>query len=197
MLIWCAFAIGLSPLNSAPANMMASSYARAFLNVVRANNNAAAAAQRARRFVVDGSPVGRVLEQSAAALANYPQVFEVTDAAVTLRPEVGTTLEARSVAVGAAIADLRSRGSVPMLRGWRDEEFAIRTSFFSPASLIVERAAAGLFGAPAYGVFVTGFTVDDEGTPEAMWLGRRVGSSTSTCDGGPHPRRHRSSSRAH
>ena len=164
----------LSTLVVGISSMATSSYARSFLNVVRSNNNAAVAAANARRFVVDGSPVGRVLEQSAAALANYPNVFDVTDAAVTVRAEAGSTSEARTSAVSAAITDLRAGGSVPMLDGWRDEDFAIRESFFAPTSLIVERAAAGLFGAPAYGVFVTGFTVDDEGTPEAMWLGRRV-----------------------
>ena len=56
--------------------------------------------------------------------------------------------------------------------GWRDEQFAIRPSFFAPAELTVERSAAGLFGCPAYGVFVVGY-VDDGGAPSHVWVGRR------------------------
>ena len=56
--------------------------------------------------------------------------------------------------------------------GWRDEQFAIRPSFFAPAELTVERSAAGLFGCPAYGAFVVGY-VDDGGAPSRVWVGRR------------------------
>lgn len=109
----------------------------------------------------------------AAALANYPDVFEVSEAGITLRVDAGSTVDARSAVVKEVLEDLRAKGSVPMLRGWRDEAFAVRTSFFAPTLLRVERAAAGLFGAPAYGSFVTGYTEDADGTPAAMWLGRR------------------------
>jgi len=153
--------------------MSSASHARALLSIVRQHNNAAAAAAAARSFVVDGSAVGRVLPKSAAVLSRYPDVFEVSDLAVTLRPETGATVEARSQAVATVLDDLRAAGSVPMLAGWRDEAFAVRSSFFAPPSLVVERAAAGLFGTPAYGVFVTGYTEDAAGEPAAMWLGRR------------------------
>ena len=62
---------------------------------------------------------------------------------------------------------------MPMLAGWRDEAFAVRSSFHAPPMLHVERAAAGLFGVPAYGVFVNGYTVGARGEPCALWLGRR------------------------
>jgi hypothetical protein len=47
-------------------------------------------------------------------------------------------------------------------RCWRGgrEQFTIRPPFFAPAELTVERAAAGLFGCPAYGVFVVGYIAD-------------------------------------
>ena len=60
-----------------------------------------------------------------------------------------------------------------MLRGWRDEPFAIRPSFAAPARAVVERAAAPLLGAPAYGVFCTAYVQDDSGAPAEVWLGRR------------------------
>lgn len=151
----------------------ASTQARELLSVVQANNNAAAAAKAARLFVVEDTPVGRVLEQSAAALGRYPDVFEVSDTSVTLRAESGSTVEARTEAVAAVLADLRAEKSVPMLDGWRDEAFAIRTSFFDEALLHVERAAAGLFGCPAYGTFINGYKADADGLPTHMWIGRR------------------------
>jgi len=152
-----------------------SACARALLDVVRANNNAAAAAASARAFVVDGTTVGRVLPKSAAALGRYA-IFDVSEEAITLRGDAGATLEERSKAVTEVICDLRAEGSVPMLDGWRDEAFAVRTSFFASPSLVVERAAAGLFGAPAYGVFVNCYTEGADGRPASMWLARRAKS---------------------
>ena len=170
MLLICRSVHALTP--SPPPSP---STARAFLDVVRANNNAAAAADAARRFVVGGAVVGRVLEQSANALGRYPDVFSVGDDAVTLRAEAGADARGRTVAVARVLDALRAEGSVPMLGGWRDEQFAIRPSFFAPALLTVERAAAGLFGCPAYGVFVVGYVADEPsgGAPSRVWVGRR------------------------
>ena len=61
-------------------------------------------------------------------------------------------------------------------RCWRGgrEQFTIRPPFFAPAELTVERAAAGLFGCPAYGVFVVGYIADESsGAPSHVWVGRR------------------------
>ena len=61
-----------------------------------------------------------------------------------------------------------------MLEGWRDEQFVIRPPFSAPAELTVKRAAAGLFGCPAYGVFVVGYIADESsGAPSHVWVGRR------------------------
>ena len=38
---------------------------------------------------------------------------------------------------------------------------------------VVERAAAPLLGAPAYGVFCTAYVQDASGAPAEVWLGRR------------------------
>ena len=176
--------VGLSVLlcRSMHALPPSQSTARAFLDVVRANNNAAAAADSARRFIVGGIVVGRVLEQSANALGRHPEVFSVSDDAVTLRAEAGADATERTVSVARVLNALRAEGSVPMLGGWRDEQFAIRPSFFAPTELTVERAAAGLFGCPAYGVFVVGYVADESssssssgggGAPSHVWVGRR------------------------
>lgn len=141
--------------------------ARKLLRVVQQHNSAAAAAADARMFVVDGEPVGRVLDNSARLLRRFGDVFEVSEAAVTLSERAGATVEERSASVAACLATLRSEGVCPLLEGWRDESFAIRSSFHSKPSLVVERAAAGLFGCPAYGVFVNGCGAS---TASPLWL---------------------------
>jgi 8-oxo-dGTP pyrophosphatase MutT (NUDIX family) len=152
-----------------------SSNARAFLEVVRSNNDAASSAKNARRFVVGGEVVGRVLEKSVNVLSRHLDVFSVSDDAVTLRAEAGASSRERTTSISRVINSLRAEGTVPMLNGWRDEQFAIRHSFFSPTLFTVERAAAGLFGCPAYGVFVVGYVADDASTgiPSRVWVGRR------------------------
>ncbi len=79
--------------------------------MVRANNNAAAAADAARCFVVGGAVVGRVLEQSADALGRHPEVFLVSDESVTLRAEAGASVQERTVAVARVLDALRAEGS--------------------------------------------------------------------------------------
>lgn len=160
---------------STAASSTSLSLANTFLKVVRANNNAASVAESARRFVVGGTVVGRVLQQSANELSRFPDVFMVTDDSVTLRTEVGSSVQERSDAVARVLNSLRNEGSIPMLEGWRNEQFAIRSSFNAPTELTVERAAAGLFGCPAYGVFVVGYVVTDSttGIPSHVWVGKR------------------------
>ena len=165
-----------------PASAMASGSPKAldFLARVRANDCGASAAASARRFVVGDEVLGRVLPQAAAVLARFPERFDVDAAAVTLRDEPDWRgpglVAARSAAVAAVLDELRADGSVPMLAGWRDEAFAIRPSFYSPARVVVERAAGPLFGVPAYGCFANGYVCDGgDGTrPTHLWLGRRA-----------------------
>ena len=118
----------------------------------------------ARDFVLNGEALGKVLPRAADALKPF---FAVTDTAVTL------DAADPSAALKDAFDALRKQDAIPMLRGWRDEPFAIRPSFAAPARAVVERAAAPLLGAPAYGVFCTAYVCDDSGAPAEVWLGRR------------------------
>ena len=153
--------------------------ARSLLNVVRANDCAGADAEKARAFIVGDEILGRVLPRSAEQLSRFEERFEVTETSVRLRDESawvdGDLVSLRSAAVAACIEQLRDDDSVPSLRGWRDELLAVRRSFHSPPSLLIERAAAPLIGAGGYGVFVNGYVCDTSPTtPSAIWLGRRA-----------------------
>jgi 8-oxo-dGTP pyrophosphatase MutT (NUDIX family) len=98
-----------------------------------------------------------------------------------------TRVFARSRVVQEVLESLRDQDLVPALGGWRNEPFAVRQDFHSPPELIMERAAGVLFGAPAYGVFLNGYTCQDDdddddenhididsGKPTHVWIGRRA-----------------------
>lgn len=160
-----------------------STVAQNLLNRVRQNDCAGKAP--ARVFQVGQQPMGHVLPVVANLLTQYPSVFDVSDTAVTLldNPEWrelsrDTRVFARSRVVEEVLQSLAASQEVPALQGWRNEPFAVRRDFYSPPELIIERAAGVLFGAPAYGVFLNGYTCEGESDsntnkPTHVWVGRR------------------------
>ena len=163
---------------------------KGLLDRVRHNDRAGEAARSALPFVVGDSnkPMGLVLHRSAKELSRFPSVFSVTNDEVRLLDKTewlndndkcddsSHLVSKRSEAVREALEIMRAKDVVPALRGWRDEPFAVRESFHSSPKLIVERAAAVLFGVPAYGVFVNGYTCEEassSGRPTHIWVGKR------------------------
>jgi len=164
---------------------------KGLLDRVRHNDRAGEAAKSALPFVVGNGneSMGLVLSQSAEEFSKYPSVFSVTENEVRLLDQSewsddneddedysSLLVSKRSEAVNEVLESMRAKDDVPALRGWRDEPFSVRESFHFPPKLIVERAAAVLFGVPAYGVFVNGFTCEDEfngGRPTHVWVGKR------------------------
>ena len=82
----------------------------------------------ARDFVLNGEALGKVLPQAADALRPF---LTVTDDAVALDAADPTAV------LKDAFDALRAQDAIPMLRGWRDEPFAIRPSFAAPARAVV------------------------------------------------------------
>jgi len=168
----------MSSLLCSTLGLQAPTPAQQYLARVLANDRAGEAARAARKLYVGGEVLGRVLPKPAEQFARFPDVFEVSDEAIVVRDDPtwaqDDTVAARSEAVASVLEDLRSEGIVPELAGWRDESFAVRTSFYGPPSLLIERAAAPLFGATAYGVFLNGFVGDSAATATHLWLGRRA-----------------------
>lgn len=120
-----------------------------------------------RALVVDGKALGRVRDEFAATLSNYPDVFTVTPDAVTLSVAPATP-EARTTAVANVLNQLRDQGMFP---GWRDEPYPISTGFYDAPLLTIERASAIAFGTMAYGVNLNAFMRRDNGIH--MWIARR------------------------
>ena len=86
--------------------------------------------------------------------------------------EAGCSTEAeRTTAVGELLQRLRDGGHIS---GWRDELYPVVTRFGAQPSLLVERAAAHLFGIKAYGVHMNGFVRQDDGLH--LWVATRSAS---------------------
>lgn len=84
----------------------------------------------------------------------------------------GCSTEAqRTAAVDDVLRRLRQDGHIT---GWRDELYPVVTRFGAEASLLVERAAAHLFGIKAYGVHMNGFVRRDDGLH--LWVATRAAS---------------------
>jgi isopentenyldiphosphate isomerase len=121
-----------------------------------------------RWFVVDGCRVGRVRKALMARLAGFPDVFEVADDAVILRPTLAT-FAARSSAVERVVKALTDEGVV---QGWRGEYYSVTREYAEPPFLQMERAAIPHFGVRAFGVHMNGFVRKADGIH--MWIGRRA-----------------------
>jgi len=176
--------------------------AECLLHRVRRNDRAGEAAKSALPFVVGNKSMGLCLDQSVKALSQYPSVFDISSKAITLIDPSGESkistgdddehntllVSERSKVVEDVLVSLREQDIVPALRGWRDEPFAVRESFASSPELIVERAAAVLFGVPAYGVFVNGYTCEGDhpasatvmnNKPTHVWIGTRASTKAT------------------
>ena len=121
-----------------------------------------------RWFVVDGCRVGRVRKALVPRLADFRDVFEIDDDAVIMRPRLDT-FAARSSEIDRVVKALCEEGIV---RGVRNELYAVTRSYGEPPFLQMERAAIPHFGVRAFGVHMNGYVRDDDGIH--MWIGRRA-----------------------
>jgi hypothetical protein len=78
---------------------------------------------------------------------------------------------ARTEAVGCLLRTLNAEGHIT---GWREELYPVAARFGAPPCLLVERAAAHLFGIKAYGVHVNGLVRHANGLH--LWVARRAAS---------------------
>ncbi|MBI2256647.1 MAG: DUF4743 domain-containing protein [Proteobacteria bacterium] len=127
-----------------------------------------------RRFVVAGHHVGWVKPALAAELAGRSDVFRLVGKDLEMQPGLADS-EQRSAAMAGVLADLRAAGRVP---GWRNELYPVNQSFGETPLLVMERAAAPLFGVIAYGVNLNGFV--GRGWEMKVWVARR--SPTKSVD---------------
>jgi 8-oxo-dGTP pyrophosphatase MutT (NUDIX family) len=127
-----------------------------------------------RKFVVAGRHVGWIKPALAAELAVRRDAFLSDERALIMNPAL-TDATVRSEAMAKVLAELRADGRVP---GWRDELYPVNNRFGETPLLVMERAAAPLFGIMAYGVNLNGFV--GRGWEMKVWVARR--SPTKSVD---------------
>ena len=128
----------------------------AFLDRIQACNRYDLA--QFRPFVVANQRVGWVRRDIAAALCALPQVFAVTEAAVTLQPHL-ITAQQRTQAFHDAV---RALPNLPPLRG---EMYPVVTCWGQPPLMLMDRGLVVTFGVPSHGVHVNGLVP----SPPASW----------------------------
>lgn len=118
-------------------------------------------------FFIGDTRYGWIGVNDVPLLTLWPELFDCTDARVTLSPALDTA-ERRSAALDQVIRTLAEGGRIT---GWRDETYAIRNAFDDAPVALIERAAARFFGTLTFGVHANGI-VADEHAPH-LWLGKR------------------------
>ncbi len=124
------------------------------------------------RFEVAGRHVGWIKPDLARELAGDPGIFVLADRTLGFAPFLETAA-ARSDAMAKVLADLREKGRVP---GWRNELYPVTQTFGEDPLLVMERAAAPLFGVLAYGVNLNGFI--GRGWEMKVWVARRAATKS-------------------
>jgi 8-oxo-dGTP pyrophosphatase MutT (NUDIX family) len=137
-------------------------------------------------FFIEGCTVGSVARAHLSALRAWPRWLWVQDEAVTLRIGPATaaraadqpdTITARSDALATLNAALHRQG---LVRGWRDEPFAVTDLASGRLLASTERAAARFWGTLTLGAHCNGYVADAHGRPTHLWIARR--SATKATD---------------
>lgn len=115
-------------------------------------------------FFIGVHRVGSVARVDGAALSDWPQWLQVQPAAVLLTGDEPTAALVRINAV------LRDRG---LVRGWREETYAITDLDNGHLVAQTERAAARFWGTLTQGAHANGFVADASGRPTHLWIARR------------------------
>lgn len=118
-------------------------------------------------FSVGAAQVGWIDPKFARILQRFPGVFAVGARGVSLAPSLDTPAK-RSKAVDGVLRQLTQD---KIIKGWRDETYAVNPLGGGRALLTMERAGVPHFGVRAQGVHMNGFVRKRDGIH--MWIGRR------------------------
>ncbi len=121
-----------------------------------------------RPFLVGGASVGWVRHDFARTLAEWPDVFDVTDGQVALAATL-SDFESRSAAVEEVARALHARGD--LWGGLRGEPFPVVRAWGEEPLLTMDRSAVNRFGVQAFGIHLNGFVRTPGGLE--MWIAKR------------------------
>jgi 8-oxo-dGTP pyrophosphatase MutT (NUDIX family) len=120
------------------------------------------------RLLCGGAHVGWLRKAHAQRLMAWPDIFKRNASGVRIA-EYLAGADARTAALNGVIHELHEQGAIT---GWRDERYAVVTSFDAPPLFTIERAAARYLGVTTYAAHVNGFC--GKGAACEMWLARRA-----------------------
>ncbi len=123
-------------------------------------------------FFIDGSAVGSVARDDLPALACWQAELRIDELGVTLTTPT-TLRDARLAAINAA---LRDQG---LVRGWRDETFAVIDPRDGTLLARIERAAARFWGTLTLGAHANGYVADALGRPARLWIAQRAATKAT------------------
>lgn len=121
-----------------------------------------------RPFVVAGEHVGTIDDERAARLGRFGAGTFVVDASGVVLNERLRDFASRTAALSDVALALRAEGALP---AWRDELYAVATTFGGSPLCHLERGAARYFGVHTWAAHVNG--VVGEGAAAKLWFARR------------------------
>jgi 8-oxo-dGTP pyrophosphatase MutT (NUDIX family) len=123
---------------------------------------------RVRPLHVDGAVLAWLPHATADALRRHSDVFEVSEREIRLRGTL-TEFEARSAAIDRVVRALHRDG---LIETYRNERYAIATSFHAEPKFAIDRGAVTRLGMRAYGVHLNGHV--GRGDAMRLWVARRA-----------------------
>lgn len=123
--------------------------------------------KRFRPFIIDGQHLGWVRNDLVHALTPWPDLFLVSDHAITLNPQLSTPAD-RTQALTAIAPTLAEKVGIAYPHG---EHYPICRRWGMPAVMTMDRALVSLFGIPSHGVHVSGYLYRQGALH--LWIGRR------------------------
>jgi len=137
-----------------------------FLRHIHACNNHSSAGFLP--FLIGDLRVGQVRQDFALMLEQWPDLFRLTDAALSLSPAL-QTFEARTQAMAGILPQLVEQGVITHLHG---EQYAVTPTTPEKGVMLIDRAAAPYFGVRAFGQHINGWV--REGGELKLWVARRA-----------------------
>lgn len=134
--------------------------------------HAARSLQRGRRlpFSITGVEVGSVARDHLGLLAEHASWLQIGPRGVRMVERLRTEPQ-RSAALAATNSVLRALG---LVRGWRDEIYAVLAEPGAVPLALIERAASRFWGTLTFGAHLNGYVCDALGRPSHLWVARRA-----------------------
>lgn len=123
---------------------------------------------RVRPLRADGEILAWLPHDTAELLRGFDDVFVVTQEEVRLRGTL-TGFDERSAAIDRVVRALNDMG---LIERYRNERYAIATSFHAVPKFSIDRGAVGRLGMRAYGVHLNGYV--GRGDAMRLWVARRA-----------------------